>query len=145
MKIRILIATICLMTTVSYAQDSAVQLPGGVSYKMLHDEPTTINPAIGDYVETHMYVHVDGQKIYSSREVGEAKPLGFVIEKTPTKTDIQEVVKLMTEGDSAVIYMSIDSMLKIGTPKLDWMKPNTGQKAAYTVKMLSIKQMGRKE
>lgn len=121
-----------------------IQLPGGVSYKMLLDTPGEPQPRFGDYVETHMYVDVDGKRIYNSREAGEGKPVGFMLQQPTTKTDIQYVVTLMTPGDSTAIMMSVDSMLKAGSPKESWMKPNTGQTATYTVKLLKVKPLERK-
>lgn len=121
-----------------------VILPGGVAYTMLLDVQSEPKPAYGDYVETHMYVEVEGEQIYSSREAGEGKPIGFLMQQPTTKTDVQEVVKLMTPGDSVAIVMSVDSMLKAGGPAEHWMKPNTGQTATYIVKLLKVKPMGRK-
>lgn len=123
------------------------QLPGGVEYKMAYDKPGDIQPVNGDYVEAHMYVEVDGEMIYSSRSVNEGKPVSFVMQEPKSKTDIQEVIKLLSEQDSVVIKFSVDSLIKSGVDQLKWMKPNTGQKATYYVKMIQIKQMasGKKE
>lgn len=125
-------------------QQETVQLPGGVAYKMLLDVPGEPKPRYGDYVEAHMYVDVEGKRIYNSREAGEGKPIGFLMQQPTTKTDIQEVVQLMTPGDSVAIIMSVDSMLKAGGSPESWMKPNTGQTATYVVKLLRVKPMARK-
>lgn len=124
--------------------DGFIQLPGGVSYKLLYDEKGGVNPRYGDFVETHMYVQVDGKMIYSSREVNDAQPVSFLMQKPTSNTDLQMVIKLMTPGDSVVAMMSVDSMIKSGVQKLDWMKPNTGQQATYIVKMLSVKPINQK-
>jgi len=118
------------------------QLPGGVEYKMAYDKPGDIKPVNGDYVEAHMYVQVDGEIIYNSRQVNENKPVSFVMQEPKSKTDIQEVIKLLNAGDSVVIKFSVDSLLKSGVDQLQWMRPNTGQKATYFVKMVNIRQMG---
>lgn len=125
-------------------QTETVQLPGGVAYKMLLDTPGEPKPRYGDYVEAHMYVDVEGKRIYNSREAGEGKPIGFLMQQPASKTDIQEVVQLMTPGDSVAIIMSVDSMLKAGGSPEPWMKPNTGQTAAYIVKLLKVKPLERK-
>ncbi len=130
-----------------YAQaqhSETIQLPGGISYKVLLDAPGEPMPRYGDYVEAHMYVEVEGKRIYNSREAGEGKPIGFLMQQPASKTDIQEVVKLMTAGDSVAIIMSVDSMMKTGGQKEPWMKPNTGQTATYIVKLLKVKPMTRK-
>lgn len=146
---RILIIALSLYAATTYAQqpgkDGFIQLPGGVAYNLAHDEKTGTPPGIGDYVETHMYVIVDGKMIYNSRQLTDNKPVSFVVQESKTKTDIQEVIKLMTAGDSAVIRFSVDSMLKSGIEQLPWMKPNTGQQATYLVKMTNIKRFGTKK
>lgn len=134
----------------AHAQNKAdtynlVQLPGGVAYRILYDKPGGTTPNKGDYIEAHMYVNVDGQEIYNSRQINDGKTVSFVMQPTGHKTDIQEVIKLMTPGDSAIIVFSVDSLLKTGVEKLKWMKPNTGQKAKYFVKMIAIKPFGAKK
>jgi hypothetical protein len=138
---KLILITALLCNTFTYAQDKKdgyIQLPAGVEYKLLHDEPGDVYPKWGDNVEAHMYVEVDGKRIYNSREVGTKEPLPFVLKQMPTKTDIQEVIVLMTQGDSVSIRMSVDSMLKTGVQPLDWMKPNTGQKATYIIKLTKL-------
>ena len=146
MKKAILISGIIISGFSVYAQKAGetIQLPGGVSYKMLLDAPGEPKPRFGDYVETHMYVDVDGSRLYSSREAGEGNPVGFMLQQPTTKTDIQYVVTRMTAGDSVAIIMSVDSMLKAGSPRESWMKPNTSQYATYTVKLLKVKPLERK-
>lgn len=135
---------VCAATAQAQQAGEAIPLPGGVAYKMLLDVQSDPHPRYGDYVETHMYVEVEGKSIYSSRKAGEGKPIGFVMQEPASKTDIQEVVKLMTPGDSVAIIMSVDSMLKAGGSSEPWMKPNTGQTATYIVKLLRVKPLQRK-
>lgn len=134
----------CSMNIYAQQGNQTISLPGGVSYQMLRDVASEPMPEYGDYVETHMYVEVEGKRIYSSREAGEGKPIGFMMRQPDTKTDIQEVVKLMTPGDSVAIIMSVDSMMKATGFAEPWMKPNIGQTATYIVKLLKVKPMGRK-
>lgn len=148
MKKTVILIAIFTYNVSLYAQAPAsgfIQLPGGVEYKMLKDVAGDVTPKNGDYVESHMYVEVDGNLIYNSREVNENKPVSFLMQEPKSKTDIQEVIKLMSAGDSVVIKFSVDSLLKTGIQKLDWMKPNTGQKATYYVKVSSVRQLGKKE
>lgn len=145
MKKILLIAALAATGIEAQAQkdNKTVQLPGGVSYTMLLDVPGEPKPRFGDYVETHMYVDVDGDRLYSSRETG-GQPIGFLLQKPTTPTDVQYVITQMTAGDSVAIVMSVDSMLKAGGPVESWMKPNTGQTATYTVKLLKVKPLDRK-
>ncbi len=148
MKGIVFLTGLVLLSVFAYAQKAMpatkgfTQLPGGVEYKMAYDKPGNITPKNGDYVEAHMYVQVDGEIIYNSRLVNENKPVSFVMQQPKSKTDIQEVIKLLSVGDSVVIKFSVDSLLKSGVDQLKWMKPNTGQKATYFVKMANIRQIG---
>lgn len=145
MKQRLLaLMMMCSMNIYAQQGNETISLPGGVSYKVLLDVAGEPKPQYGDYVETHMYVEVGGKRIYNSREAGEGKPIGFIMQQPTTQTDIQEVVKLMTPGDSVAIIMSVDSMMKATGASEPWMKPNTGQTATYIVKLLKVKTMARK-
>lgn len=146
----ILIASILFSTwagaqSPKVGKDGFTLLPGGISYKMIQDATGGVSPKNKDYVETHMYVIVDEKMIYNSREVNEGKPVSFLMQQPTSKTDLQEVIKLMTPGDSVVVNISVDSMLKSGIAKLDWMKPNTQQYATYLVKMLSVRELSDKK
>lgn len=136
-----------VMGLASYGQspEKYTVLPGGVEYLLVKDAPGTLTPANGDYVETNMHLAVDGRIIYNSLQANGGKPIGFMLSPSASKTDIQEVIRLMSAGDSVIVRLSVDSMIKAGSPKLDWMKPNTGQKAVYMVKMLNVRPMGKKE
>lgn len=129
----------------AYAQSDYKPVTNAMEYKMLYDAKEGVQPITGDFVQAHMYLYVDGQKIYSSREVGERKPLGIVLQEAQSSTDIQEVIKLMSAGDSVSVLMNVDSMLQTGAQRYAWMKPGTGQKAEYIVKLLNIKQMSKRE
>lgn len=115
------------------------RLPGGVSYHIAYDATGDAKPEVGDFVETNMYLFVDSNMIYNSLVSNDAKPISFVITESPSKTDIQEAIKHITPGDSVLIRMSVDSMIKAGSPQLDWMKPETGQHATYVVKLLTLR------
>jgi len=151
MKKTISLITVALFAITAYSQKNTdnikglTQLPGGIAYKLLYDKPGGATPNKGDFIEAHMYVNVDGLEIYNSRQLNEGKTVSFVMQPTGHKTDIQEVIKLMTPGDSAVIVFSVDSLLKTGIEQLNWMKPNTGQKAIYFVKMIALKPFGTKK
>lgn len=138
-----LLSAICLCLSITvFAQGGYKQLPGGMAYKFLHDEKGGQTPGVGDYVEAHMYLDVDGNNVYNSRKVGEGNPVSFVIQEQSSGADIQPAIMKMTPGDSAAVLISIDSMLAAGSQQYPWMKPNTGQKAIYTVKVLSVRKLG---
>lgn len=114
-------------------------LNGGLSYQIAYDSPGEAQPEVGDFVETNMYLIVDNMMIYNSLQANGLKPISFVVTEPQTSTDIQEAITYMTPGDSALIRMSVDSMIKNGSPQLDWMKPKTGQHATYVVKLLTLR------
>lgn len=148
MKKLMITSAVFLSSVLAIAQSKSkyIQLPGGVSYIIAHNGAAGgVKPTLGDYVETNMYLNVDGKQIYNSLQANSHKPISFLISEPQSKTDIQEVIKLMVPGDSAVILLSVDSMLKHGANRYEWMKPNTGQNAAYSVKLLNVRKMTKKK
>lgn len=145
MKQIVITIGLVLVTINIFAQDGYKELREGLWYKMLYDAPGGEKPITGDYVQTHMYLYVGGEKIYSSREVGKKEPLGVLLQEPQNNTDIQHAIKQMTVGDSMSVLMSVDVMLENGIQQYDWMKPGTGQKAEYIVKLLEMRPMAKRE
>lgn len=133
---------LCLSVAV-YAQSGYRPLSKGLAYKMLYDKKSGVSPGIGDYVEAHMYLYVDGKNIYNSRTAGQGQPVTFVLQEG-AGADIQEAIMKMTAGDSISVLIPVDSMLAAGSQQYEWMRPNTGQKAEYLVKLLKVKPLNKK-
>lgn len=145
---KILLLAVLIGATKGYGQSKDkeyIQLPGGVAYKMLHDAPGTDYPKTGDYVGTNIYLEVEGKEVYNSYTANKGQPISFFLTQNDFKTDVQEVIRLMTAGDSVAIRMSVDSMMKTPAPKEAWMKPGTGQQITYTIKLLSFKNLSEKK
>ena len=142
--IKYLILAVAFLSTFSTSAQKTnkkdfISLNGGLSYQIAYDSPGEAQPEVGDFVETNMYLIVDNKVIYNSLEDNALKPISFVVTEPTSSTDVQEVITYMTPGDSALIRMSVDSMIKNGSPQLDWMKPQTGQHATYVVKLLTLR------
>jgi FKBP-type peptidyl-prolyl cis-trans isomerase len=53
--------------------------------------------------------------------------------------DLMEGLTLLTEGDSAVFRIPVDSLLKMGNQPLPWIKSGVGQMVEYEVKVTSVR------
>ncbi|MDB4926686.1 MAG: hypothetical protein JWR23_2742 [Mucilaginibacter sp.] len=84
----------------------------------------------GDFVTANIIVKNDADSIISNTyEKGGARPL--LVAKSSTKGDVLSALPLLSEGDSATIKVSVDSIFKSG-PKPPIFK---GKYITYTVKI----------
>lgn len=114
---------------------------GGLEYKLVTDAPGNVKPKIGDYVEVHLNTKIGDSELFNTRKVNNNLPVQFQITQPQFKGDLVEGLMLISAGDSAIFLISVDSLVKAGTPSLPWMKPNTNQKISYYVQLVSVKSM----
>src|ERR1700729_3904861 len=82
--------------------------PGGLLYNIINDKP---GPSIkvGDFVSINFIVKNDADSVMaSSYEMGHAVP--NIMPKPQYKGDIYAGLLLLSEGDSAIIKLNIDSI-----------------------------------
>ena len=85
---------------------------GGVLYNIVTDKS---GPAIkpGDFVSAFVVAKTDGDSVmFSSYDAG--RPSAFTMPPTTQKNDPLSVMPLLSEGDSAIIKISADSIFKKG-------------------------------
>lgn len=111
----------------------------GLEYKFLRDVPGTNTPKTGDYVEVHLVTAIGDSVLFETRQMNNNQPVQFPLQPAAFKGDLVEGLMMMTPGDSAMFQMSVDTLLKAGSPSMPWMKPGTGQKLTYRVSMISVK------
>lgn len=84
----------------------------------------------GDFINVDLVAKTDGDSIlYSSYELGH--PSYTMMPKPQNKGDIYAGLKLLAEGDSAIIKANIDSISRKGMPK----PPFKGKYITYVVKV----------
>jgi FKBP-type peptidyl-prolyl cis-trans isomerase len=112
----------------------------GLEYKIVKDEPGIQKAAIGDYMEFHIksYVKFPGgdSVLYDSYKMNGGKAVPFQVTPPSFKGDVVEGFMMLTKGDSAVLRISIDSILKAGNQLPPWMKK--GMKIEYTVAVAEV-------
>lgn len=113
--------------------------PNGLEYKIVKDVPGTGMPKTGDFVEVNLEMVVDDSVLFETRKMNNNMPVQFPLQPPAFKGDLPEGLALMTPGDSAIFRMSIDTLIKAGSPTMPWMKPGTGQKLMYRVALVSVK------
>ncbi len=139
----LLTASLALLAgTTALAQPAdAKRTKGGLAYEMIIDKPGGPKPEVGDYVKMHLSYSVDDSTIYSTRKLNNNEPVEFQLMKPGYKGDITEGFMEMTPGDSAVLYVPVDSLLKQGTPAMPWMRRGSNQFIVYKIAMVDVKSM----
>jgi len=129
-------------TTAKTVQDEGFsKTPSGLEYKFIVDEAGATTPKIGDYIQVHIVTSVDDSVIFESRKINNNEPVQFQVAAPQMKGDLIEAIMLMTIGDSVVVRMSVDSLIKAGTPAQAWMKQGENQKIVYRLTLVSLKSM----
>jgi FKBP-type peptidyl-prolyl cis-trans isomerase FkpA len=106
---------------------------GGLLYNIRTDKSgPNIKP--GDFVSLNLILKTEGDSVLGSTyELG--RPAPQIMEKTTRKGDITSAFLLLSEGDSATIKLTIDSMFKKGAPRPPGIK---GKYLVYEVKVEKV-------
>src|SRR5690606_24767073 len=86
------------------------KLDSGLEYKIVKDAPGDKKPAIGDILEMHIKFKVDDSLLADSRADNNNQPVQIMLQPSPIKGDWTNGLPYLTEGDSAVFRMSVDSL-----------------------------------
>lgn len=121
------------------SNEEYTSMPGGMKYRIVKDMPGTQYPATGDYVELHLSTLIDDSVIFETRSTMDNKPVPVQLQQPAMATDLMNAVRKLTAGDSAVVLISVDSLLAAGQPNPGWMKPNTDQWLEYRIQLVSVK------
>ncbi len=111
----------------------------GIEYKFNVDEAGAAMPKVGDYVEVNITTAVGDSVIFESKKVNNNQPVQFQINPPTFKGDLVEALMLMTPGDDITVRLSVDSLIKAGTPAQPWMKKGENQKIVYNIQLVSVK------
>jgi FKBP-type peptidyl-prolyl cis-trans isomerase FkpA len=115
----------------------------GLEYKIVRDKKEGASPKTGDVIEIFMKAKYLGENnkdtvMFDSWKMNNNKPMQFPLPPASFKGDIVEAFSLLTPGDSAVVRMSIDSLMKQPNFQLPpFMKK--GHKIEYSIVMVSVK------
>ncbi|MEO6831161.1 MAG: FKBP-type peptidyl-prolyl cis-trans isomerase [Chitinophagaceae bacterium] len=136
-------ATSIAVTSCNAQNGGFKTLPSGLQYKIVKDAPGIQKPAIGDYMEFHIksFVRMNGKDsiLFDSRVMNNNQPVPFQVAPPAFKGDLAEGFQLLSQGDSAVFKVPVDSILKAGNQALPWMKKGKNQFIEYTVAVTTVK------
>lgn len=111
----------------------------GLQYRIVTDAPGGQKPAVGDFVEMHINTHIGDSVLMNSRQMNNNQPVPLQVTPPSFNGDLMEGLTMLTEGDSAIFRISVDSLLKMGNQPLPWIKAGVGQMVEYEVKMTSVR------
>jgi FKBP-type peptidyl-prolyl cis-trans isomerase FkpA len=105
---------------------------GGLLYDILADKGGA-KVKEGDFVSLNLIAKTDGDSVLMST-YEQGRPILTLLQKPQTNGDIFAGVKLLAEGDSAIIKTEIDSIYKKGTRR----PPIKGKYIVYTLKIEKV-------
>ncbi len=132
------------ISTTGCKNDGGFKKTQGISYKIIKDAPGP-TAKIGDYIELNVLIKVDTMVIMDSRKNQTGEPVGAPVQAAKENGDIQAVFPMLSAGDSVVVEVSCDTLLKNfekskRQPNLPpWFKK--GKKITYYLSVVSIKSM----
>lgn len=128
------------MAGTSYGQGSITALPGGIEYTIIKKGEGTRKATIGDNVEMFIHVYLNDSSLFDSRKMFNPTEPVPVTMKAPEHTgDLMVGFMQLSAGDSALITVPVDTLLKGNQPPMPGMKPGTGQKMRYEVQVVTVR------
>lgn len=113
--------------------------PSGLQYRIVNDVPGAQKAQVGDFVEMHINTHIGDSVLMNSRQMNNNQPVPLQVTAPSFNGDLMEGLTLLTEGDSAIFRIPVDSLLKMGNQPLPWIKAGAGQMVEYEVKVTSVR------
>jgi FKBP-type peptidyl-prolyl cis-trans isomerase FkpA len=110
-------------------------LPSGLQYKFITRGKGTRKPKVGDHIEMHIHVSVNDSIMFDSRKMNANKPVPLVVQPASFKGDPIEGFTLMVPGDSILLQLPVDSIIKQGKQMMPGMK--AGDMLKYQVVLVS--------
>jgi len=116
------------------------KLGNGLEYSIIKDEKGGKKPAMGDVVEMHIRLKADDSLLADSRKENNNMPIQNQIQQSQFAGDWTNALPYLTEGDSAVIKVSIDSLKAFLKGQQQLPPFMEGRKfLVYEVKVVSVK------
>jgi FKBP-type peptidyl-prolyl cis-trans isomerase FkpA len=120
--------------------DSGFKKIHGIEYKIVKDVPGKTAQK-GDVIEVNLIAKVDSMELGNSWKQG--RPMPSRVEDVKNNADYQAVFPYLSVGDSAIIQISCDSILKTVPPGQTQLPPwlKKGKKIIINLSVVSIKSM----
>jgi len=111
----------------------------GLEYKIVNDVQGSQLAKVGDYMEVHIHTHIGDSILFDSRKMNANQPVPFQVPTPAFKGDLSDGLVMLSEGDSAVFRVPLDSLLKMGSQPMPWMKKGEGTRVQYDIQVVSVK------
>lgn len=124
--------------------DGGFKKINGVEYKIVKDAPGP-TAKIGDVIEFHIVAKVDTMELGNSRKQPGAMPVPKRVDSVRGLGQFEAVFPFLSAGDSVVIHVSCDTILKTLTEQQKqqqlppWLKK--GKVVTVTIAVVSVKSM----
>lgn len=110
------------------------KLSSGVSYMIVNDVKGDKLPKDGNLIKLNLTTQIKDSVVFESIKANNGKPIEAMMVKPAFNGDPMEVFALLSEGDSAVIKVPVDSLLRQGMPPFT----KSGDTVTFYVKMVAI-------
>lgn len=131
-----------LLTSTGCKNEGGFKQYKGLEYKIVKDMPGK-NAAPGDIVEFNIIAMADTFHLQNSREQMGGKPAVLRVEESQKPGDLQAVFSKLSPGDSAIVEIPIDTLMKNMPPNQQQLPPwfKKGKKITIYLSIVSIKSM----
>lgn len=110
-------------------------LPSGLKYKIVDDKKGDKKAIVGSFVKMHIITKINDSTLFDSRKMNNNKEIETPVNAPAQSGDIMEAFPLLTEGDSVVFQIPIDSLAK-GQQLPPFAK--SGDLLSFYVKIVSV-------
>ena len=111
----ILLLSLIIIVGMSCSKNSESQnleTDSGISYQFVNKGSGEVPPEGGFWMMNIAYYNEKGDTLFSSGNQGGAMPMNYMATQFSKNASIEECFSLIGEGDSAVFYISADSLYK---------------------------------
>ncbi|MCU0444144.1 MAG: FKBP-type peptidyl-prolyl cis-trans isomerase [Microscillaceae bacterium] len=134
LKTCLLILLLSVWLQKSWAQGADYsRTPNGLAYKILEKGTANRKVQIGDMIDFRLTV-----KNFKDSLIGTQAYKGVQVSAAVSKIDVREIFSLLSKGDSAVCWVSVDSVVKISGEEPPRFFPK-GTSVKYFFRILDVK------
>lgn len=130
----------CLLMAVTlYSCNSGMKefktLPSGLKYKIVDDKKGDKKASVGSFVTMHVTTKIKDSVLFDSRKMNGDKPIETPVNPPAQAGDIMEAFPELSEGDSAIFQIPIDTLAK-GQPLPPFAQ--SGDLLSFHVRIVSV-------
>lgn len=100
------------MSCSNSSSSQEIETESGITYQFVNSGSGEVPPDGGFWMMNIAYYSDKGDTLFSSASQGGAMPMNYVANRFTKNASIEECFSLIGEGDSAVFYISADSLYK---------------------------------